>query len=51
VAQSGTILFDPLRRHLGERLSPVFAERIEIKPAELGSDAGLVGGAAVVMMD
>jgi glucokinase len=51
VAQSGDILFEPLRRHLTERLSPVFAERVEVKPALLGNDAGVIGAAANVMME
>ena len=48
VAQSGRILFDPLRRHLRERLHPLFAERIRVIPAVLGEDAGLIGCAALV---
>jgi glucokinase len=51
VAQSGSILFDPLRKHLGERLSPFFAERIEVKTAELGNDAGVIGAATLVMIE
>ncbi|HOW96449.1 MAG TPA: ROK family protein [Kiritimatiellia bacterium] len=51
IAQSGAILFDPLRRHLTERLSPVFAERIVVKPAELGNDAGVIGAATLSMME
>ena len=51
VAQSGDILFDPLRKHLNERLSPIFAERLEVKPALLGNDAGVIGAAATVMME
>lgn len=49
VAQSGSVLFDPLRRHLAQRLSPYFAERIEIKLAKLGNDAGVIGAATLVM--
>lgn len=49
VAQSGEILFEPLRRHLRERLSPCFAERVEIRPAQLGADAGVIGAAALVL--
>jgi glucokinase len=49
VAQSGEILFEPLRRHLRERLSPCFAERVEIRPARLGADAGVIGAAALVL--
>ncbi|MCX6991517.1 MAG: ROK family protein [Kiritimatiellaeota bacterium] len=48
VAQSGRVLFDPLRRHLRERLHPFFAERIRVIPAVLGADAGLIGCAALV---
>lgn len=51
VAKSGNILFDPLRKHLQERLSPFFAERIEVKAAELGNDAGVIGAATLVMME
>ncbi len=51
VAQSGDILFDPLRKHLGERLSPFLAERIEVKTAELGNDAGVIGAATLVMLE
>jgi glucokinase len=50
VASVGHILFDPLRKHLSERLSPYFAERIEIKSAELGNDAGMIGSATLAMM-
>lgn len=48
VAQSGRVLFDPLRRHLRERLNPFFAERIRVVPALLGADAGLIGCATLV---
>ncbi len=48
VAQSGRVLFDPLRRHLRDRLHPFFAERIRVIPALLGEDAGLIGCAALV---
>ena len=48
VSQSGAVLFDPLRRHLTERLSPYFADRIEIKVAELGNDAGVIGAATLL---
>ncbi len=51
VAQSGSILFDPLRRHLQERLSPFFAERIEVKAAKLGNAAGVIGAATLAMID
>lgn len=50
VASAGAVLFDPLRRHLRERLSPVFAERVEIKLAELGNDAGVIGAATLALI-
>jgi glucokinase len=51
VAENGPTLFDPLRKHLNERLSPVFAERIEIKVAELGNDAGVIGCATLAFLE
>lgn len=48
IALNGAILFDPLERHLQERLSPYFSERIAIRPAELGNDAGVIGNASLV---
>jgi glucokinase len=51
VARSGRILFAPLRRHLRERLSPYFAERIKVMPAELGERAGMIGCAALVFQN
>ena len=47
VAQSGRVLFEPLRRHLRERLHPFFAGRIRVIPAVLGADAGIIGCAAL----
>lgn len=51
VAGAGPILFDPLRRHLNERLSPHFAERLVIKRARLGNDAGVIGAAALTFLE
>lgn len=51
VGQSGPVLYDPLRRHLRERLSVHFADRIEIKKAALGNDAGVIGGATLVLLE
>lgn len=50
VAQSGSVLFDPLQRHLRARLSPHFAERIAVKAATLGSDAGMIGSATLALL-
>ena len=51
ISENGPTLFDPLRKHLDERLSPFFAERVEIKIAELGNDAGVIGCATLAMLE
>ena len=51
VAGSGEVLFEPLRRHLAERLNKYFAERIRIMPAVLGAQAGIIGCAALVFQN
>ena len=51
VSAAGPVLFDPLRRHLNERLSPYFAERIVIKRAQLGNDAGVIGSATLTFLE
>jgi len=48
MAESGKVLFEPLRRRLNERLNKYFAERIKIIPAALGKKAGMIGCAALV---
>jgi len=48
VAQSGKILFDPLMKHIAERLSPFIAEHVKVIPAELGNDAGVIGSAGLL---
>lgn len=50
VAQDADMLFDLIRRHLNERLSPHFAKRLELKPAELGADAGMIGCATLALI-
>ena len=47
VAQAGELLFEPVRRPVRERTSPVFHENLEILAAELGHDAGLIGCGAL----
>ena len=43
VSAAGPILFDPLKKHLSERLTPYFYSRLQIVPAALGNDAGMIG--------
>lgn len=51
VAQDADLLFNLLRKHLAERLSPHFYKRLEIKPAELGNNAGMIGCATLGLME
>jgi glucokinase len=51
VSAAGPVLFDPLRKHLNARLSPYFAERLVIKRAELGNDAGVIGSATLTFLE
>jgi glucokinase len=46
VAGAGPVLFDPLRAHLARYATLSFAADVKVLPAELGTDAGLVGAAA-----
>jgi len=46
VAASGELLFAPLRRALQDYATLPFVRGLEVRPAELGTDAGLVGAAA-----
>lgn len=46
VSQAGEVLFGPLRRSMAEFAALPFVQGIEVLPAELGTDAGLVGAAA-----
>ncbi|OBF88878.1 sugar kinase [Mycobacterium sp. 852002-51152_SCH6134967] len=48
VAKAGALLFDPLREALASYAGLDFIRGIEVVPAELGSDAGLVGAAALL---
>lgn len=46
VAQAGELLFGPLRRAVRARLGMMDPDQVEIVPAELGTQAGLMGAAA-----
>ena len=49
VALAGELLFAPLLRTIHERTSPVLYEALDVLPAELGSDAGLIGCGALAL--
>ncbi|MFB7620722.1 ROK family protein, partial [Kitasatospora sp. NPDC056181] len=46
---SGPLFLDPLRRHLADYATLPFAARVTVTPALLGTDAGLVGAAALAL--
>ncbi len=46
VAAAGEVLFGPLRRHLDRYAALSFVRHLDVVPARLGTDAGLVGAAA-----
>ena len=48
VANSGPVLFDPLREALREYLGLDFVTGLRVAPAELGGEAGLIGAAALL---
>ena len=51
VAEEAALLFKLLRKNVDKRLSPNFAKLLEIKPAELSSDAGVIGCATLALLD
>ncbi|MFL0178214.1 MULTISPECIES: ROK family protein [unclassified Mycobacterium] len=50
VARSGALLFDPLRAALAQRAGLDFVVGLQVVPAELGGDAGLVGAAVLATL-
>jgi glucokinase len=48
VAQSGELLFTPLRAELKRRARLSFSRDLEIRQASLGTEAGVVGAAGLV---
>jgi glucokinase len=48
VAQSGDLLFEPLRQELKKRACLSFSRNVEVRPAALGQEAGVVGAAGLV---
>lgn len=49
VAKAGEWVFGPVRAEIKSRCSPVFWQKLEIIPAKLGGDAGLIGAATLGM--
>ncbi|MEV6979499.1 ROK family protein [Kitasatospora sp. NPDC093806] len=47
VATAGPVLFDPLARHLDRYAALPYVRGLDVRRAELGTDAGLIGAAAL----
>ncbi|MBI0383417.1 ROK family protein, partial [Streptomyces albiflaviniger] len=51
VAGAGDVLFAPLRRALRHYATLSFVQGLEVVPAQMGTDAGLVGAAAAAAQE
>jgi glucokinase len=49
VAKAGEYVFGPIRKTIRERTMKIFHEHLEIVPAALGDDAGIIGSAALAV--
>ncbi len=49
VAQAGEYVFGPIRQTIRERTMKIFHDKLEIVPAALGNDAGIIGSAALAL--
>ncbi len=49
VARAGEYVFGPIRKTIAERTMKIFHEQLEIVPAALGNDAGVIGSAALAL--
>jgi glucokinase len=49
VAKAGRLVFEPIKRAIRERTSAIYHEHLEVVPAKLGNDGGIVGSAALAV--
>ena len=49
VAKAGELILDPIRRSIRARTMVVFHERLQVVPALLGNDAGIIGNAELAL--
>ncbi|MER5574017.1 ROK family protein, partial [Streptomyces massasporeus] len=49
VGKAGDVLFDPLRKALSTYATLSFVRHLTVAPAQMGTDAGLVGAAAAAL--
>lgn len=51
ISKAGELLFAPLRRYLQTQIYPPHFEKLQILPAKLSSDAGMIGAARLALDD
>ena len=51
VAQAGEVLFEPIRKTISERTMNPLAQNVQVVPAGLGTDAGIISGAALIFQN
>lgn len=51
ISKAGELLFSPLRRYLRTQIYPPHFAKLQILPAKLGSDAGIIGAARLALDD
>ena len=49
IANAGELVFDPIRRTIRKRTLALFHEKLQVLPATLGNDAGIIGNAELVL--
>ena len=49
VANAGDLVFEPIRRTIRARTLPLFHENLQVLPATLGNDAGIIGNAELAL--
>jgi glucokinase len=49
VARAGDLIFEPIRRTIQNRCEKTFWEKLEVVPATLGNDAGIIGAATLAL--
>ena len=49
VAKAGPLIFEPIKRTIRERTSAIYHEHLEVVPAELGNDGGIIGSATLAL--
>jgi glucokinase len=49
VARAGDLIFEPIQRTIQNRCEKTFWEKLEVVPATLGNDAGIIGAATLAL--